>query len=299
VHDGAADTTLIYDKPNRLWLMFYTNRRANVEAPGVAWVHGARIGVARSKDGGRTWAYRGEAKIPYGQPDYTHWAPELVTDAKGLHHMFLTIVPGTFADWNAAREIIHLTSRDLKDWKFVAKLDLGSDRVIDADVVRLPSGGWRMWYKDERDGSKIHFADSADLNAWKRAGVANITRGEGPVVFRWKDRWWMIHDVWKGLEVSASDDLVTWKTQASRLLETPGTRPTDRAKGQHADVVISGDRAFIIYFTHQENEPQVAQNPDWTRRTVLHAAELRESGGVITVDRDRPTLINLGPARRR
>jgi hypothetical protein len=121
------------------WLMFYTNRRADMTALGdIAWVHGTRIGVAASKDG-KAWTYRGEAKIPYGGPDTTFWAPEIVTDGK-THHMFLTVVPGVFDSWNHPREIIHLTSRDLKAWTFVGKLDLGSDRVIDADIVKLPPG---------------------------------------------------------------------------------------------------------------------------------------------------------------
>ncbi len=40
--------------------MFHTNRRANVaNTPGVTWVHGTRIGIAESSDGGATWEYRG------------------------------------------------------------------------------------------------------------------------------------------------------------------------------------------------------------------------------------------------
>ena len=36
--------------------MLYTNRRANVPGlRGVAWVHGTRIGIAESEDGGATW----------------------------------------------------------------------------------------------------------------------------------------------------------------------------------------------------------------------------------------------------
>lgn len=294
IHDGAADTTLIYDKPNKTWLMFYTNRRANVATEGVAWVHKTRLGVAESKDGGRTWTYRGEAKIPYGQDDYTHWAPELITDEAGLHHMYLTIVPGTFTDWNHAREIIHLTSKNLVDWTFVNKLDLGSDRVIDADIVKLPTGGWRMWFKNEVGGSRIQYADSTDLSNWTNKGNTSVTRGEGPVVFRWKDKWWMIHDIWDGLEVSTSTDLVNWTKQEKPILKEPGTRPTDKAKGQHPDVIVRNGRAFIVYFTHQENEPEIATDRRWRNHTVLHAAELKEEGGVITVDRNTPTWLDLG-----
>lgn len=290
VHDGAADATLAKDKAG--WLMFYTNRRADMTQLGdIAWVHGTRIGVAASKDG-KAWTYQGEARIPYGGPDTTFWAPEIITDGE-THHMFLTVVPGIFDSWNAPREIIHLTSLDLKAWTFVGKLDLGSDRVIDADIVKLRSGVWRMWFKDERDGSRIHYADSRDLSSWTVGGVAVPTRGEGPVVFRWKDHWWMIRDVWKGLEVLSSPDATTWTTQEERILETPGTAPTDRAKGQHPDVIVRGDRAFIVYFTHQSGEPEAATDPKWSRRTVLHVSELRETDGVIWVNRDLPATLDL------
>jgi hypothetical protein len=294
VHDGAADATLVKDKAG--WLMFYTNRRADMTALGdIAWVHGAHIGMAASKDG-KAWSYAGEAKIPYGGPDATFWAPEIVTDGQ-THHMFLTVVPGVFDSWNHPREIIHLTSPDLKAWTFVSKLDLGSDRVIDADVVKLPpgvSGGvWRMWFKDERDGSAIHYADSRDLLSWTVGGVAVPTRGEGPVVFRWKDRWWMIRDVWKGLEVLSSPDAMTWTAQEARLLETPGNAPTDRAKGQHPEVIVRGDRAFIVYFTHQSGEPEAVDDSKWQRRTVLHVSELRETDGALWVNRDLPATLDL------
>jgi hypothetical protein len=57
VYDGAADPTVIWDRAGHRWVMFYTNRRANAEnLPGVSWVHGTRIGIAESTDGGGTLA---------------------------------------------------------------------------------------------------------------------------------------------------------------------------------------------------------------------------------------------------
>ena len=53
-HDGAADPTVIWNRQERSWWLLYTNRRANVECRGVAWVHGTDIGVASSSDNGRT-----------------------------------------------------------------------------------------------------------------------------------------------------------------------------------------------------------------------------------------------------
>jgi hypothetical protein len=40
---------------------------------------------------------------------------------------------------------------------------LASDRVIDACILQLPGGGWRLWYNNERDHKSIYFADSPDL----------------------------------------------------------------------------------------------------------------------------------------
>ena len=62
IHDGAADPTIIWNQAEQAWWIFYTNRRANVDAPGFSWVHGTDIGIASSSDGGRSWLYRGVAE---------------------------------------------------------------------------------------------------------------------------------------------------------------------------------------------------------------------------------------------
>ena len=56
--DGAADPTVIWHAERREWWMFYTNRRARHDGPGVGWIHGSPIGVATPPDG-RAWTYRG------------------------------------------------------------------------------------------------------------------------------------------------------------------------------------------------------------------------------------------------
>ena len=92
VYDGAADPVLVWNRADKKWNMFYTNRRANVpNLPGVTWVHGTRIGIAESADGGATWKYDGTAEIGYGKPDYTHWAPDII-DHDGAYHMYLSVV---------------------------------------------------------------------------------------------------------------------------------------------------------------------------------------------------------------
>ena len=151
--DAPTDPVLCFNAEQNKWFMYYTARRATAEdTPGVTWVHGSNIGMAESSDGGATWTYRGTADISYGKDahpnDYTYWAPEVIWH-NGLYHMFLSYVPGIFTDWNHPREIVHLTSKDGVKWDTVGPVDLQSDRVIDACVIQLADGTWRMWYKDE------------------------------------------------------------------------------------------------------------------------------------------------------
>jgi hypothetical protein len=299
VYDGAADVSTVYDRAHKRWTMFYTNRRATMKLPDpndVSWVHGTPIGMATSKDGMR-WHYQGMAKIPESCTGATLWAPEIFHEA-GAWHMWLTVVPGIFKNWDGARKIVHLTSSDLEHWTCGATLDVGSDRIIDASVVKLDTGAYRIWFKDERKDSRIFAADSNDLVHWTRQDTPVVDMGaEGPKVFRFKGYWWMVADAWKGLIVLRSDDAQTWTLQDSRLLEAPGTRPTDTAKGQHPDVVVNDGRAFIYYFVHQEAEPQAKADPYWHQRTVIQMAELKYADGKLGVDRDAPVDATLKAPR--
>lgn len=305
VFDGAADAVVIWNRQENKWFMFYTNRRANLpddQITQVTWVHGTKIGIAESSDGGATWKYRGTADIDYGEKDCTQWAPEVIEN-NGVYHMFLTIVPGIFNDWQHPRDIIHLTSSDLLKWKYESTLKLGSDRVIDPCVYRLPNGGWRMWYNNERDGKSIYYADSPDLFTWEDKGkVTGVGErpGEGPYVFRWKNRYWMLVDVWRGLGVYSSDDLTTWKVQPTNILGVPGKGPDDTANGGHPGVVVSGDRAYCFYFTHpgRMGTLSVTNTGGYARRrSSIQVVELEFKDGQITCDRDKPTYIDLQPPR--
>jgi hypothetical protein len=296
VYDGAADPVIIWNRRERKWFMLYTNRRAkDAAATGVTWVHGTRIGIADSTDGGATWKYRGTAEIGYGPADYTHWAPDVVYHA-GTYHMYLTIVPGIFKDWNATRDIVHLTSRDLLKWKYESTLKLASDKVIDASVVRRPDGSWRMWYNNERDRKSIYYADSPDLYTWRDRGKAVGERGEGPKVFRWQGRYWMVIDVWRGLVLYSSDDLLNWTRRSKPILDTPGRGADDGVIGQHADVFVSDGRAYLFYFTHPGRQgPRAKEDGHEQRRSSIQVVELEYKDGEITCDRDKPTRIRLRP----
>jgi hypothetical protein len=306
VYDGAADQIVIWNPHLRRWWMFYTNRRANAPGlSGVAWVHGTKIGIAESADGGAHWTYVGTAGITLpldvGSAEPTLWAPEVRTARDGLHHMFVTVVPGVFENWQHPRTIVHLTSTDLLTWKYESALKLSSDRVIDPCVYALPAGGWRLWYNNELDGKSIYYADSPDLFTWTDKGRCEgvgSEPGEGPFVFAWRGRYWMLVDHWKGLGVYRSDDMLHWKRQEGYVLGQPGHGMDDGANGSHPGVVVSGDRAFCFYFTHPGRRGTILasdKNSTNLRRSSVQVVELRENAGVITCDRDAPTYVDLIP----
>ena len=309
-YDGAADPVVVWDAARSEWLMFYTNRRANVPGlSGVAWVHGTPIGLAASADGGVTWKPAGTADITVppeiGGAEPTFWAPEVVNAPDGSHHMFLTVVPGIFEDWQHPRRIVHLTSPDLRHWQYASALVLASDRVIDPCVYPRPGGGWRMWYNNERDHKSIYFADSPDLATWTDRGKAEGVGerpGEGPFVFQWQGHHWMLVDLWHGLGVYRSDDLLHWQAQPDDLLGVPGHGADDGVNGGHPAVVVSGGRAFLFYFTHPGRAGTIKPEDKDSlelRRSSIQVVELREHDGRLSCDRDAPTYIQLVPPASR
>lgn len=297
VFDGAADPSIIYHRAEKKWLMFYTNRRANV--PGlntVTWVHGTPIGVAESSDGAH-WSYRGTVDFPKDIHDTaqtpTFWAPALVFE-RGVYHMFVVVVPGIFTDWQHPRQIVHLTSGDLKKWQYQSSLPLASDKVIDPCVLRLSDGTWRLWYNNEKTGKKVFYADSPDLYHWTDKGSAQLPRdrGEAPLTFYWRGHYWLLIDLLGNIGLGAyrSDDALNWTRQAASLLAVPGTGVDDQNGGHHPEVIVSGERAFLFYFVH----PGV---PD-QKRSSIQVVELKEQDGWLTAERDAATYINLSAAQK-
>jgi len=301
--DGAADPVVIWNRQEQNWWLLYTQRRANVDAPGVAWVHGTDIGVARSADGGRSWRYLGALPgLEFERGRNTFWAPEVLWYA-GAYHMYASYVPGVPQDWSGSRRIVHYTSPDLWQWTCRGPLPLSSDRVIDACVEKIAGGRWRMWYKDEANHSHTWAADSPDLFRWTVAGpVINGAGHEGPNVFRWRGSWWMVTDHWDGLGVFRSADAEQWTRQAANILREPGTRPDDGVKGGHADVLVQDDDAWIFYFTHPQRTPGAALprpipgvEPYATRRSSIQVARLELEAGEIRCRRDEPFPFRLRP----
>ena len=153
-----------------------------------------------------------------------------------------------------------------------------------------------MWYNNERDNKSIYYADSPDLYHWTDKGKALGERpGEGPKVFQWKGKYWMLVDVWDGLGVYQSDDLLHWTLQRENLLEQPGTGPDDQVKGGHPDVVVSGGRAFLFYFTHPSRHEGAPQTSYEQARSSIQVVELQYKNDELTCNRNEPTFIKLLP----
>jgi len=301
VYDGATDPTVVRAPDG--WVMFYTQRRATHPAPGpgVAWVHGSRIGVARSDDG-RRWTYVGTLEpdagglalrdgAPPAAVDETHWAPEVIHDGTAWR-MYLTEIDGVPAQWPGhARRIVEYVSDDLRTWTRRGPLPLASDRVIDAAVARCPDGRWRLWYKDEAAGSTTAVAVSDDLDDWQPDGTAVAGRPhEGPFAFELGGHWWLLTDEWRGMAVHRSADAVAWQRRGGEdavILGESGS-PTDGIQiGRHGSVVVTGDEALLYYFTHPWwDGSELADADERThRRSAVHVASLRVVDGELIADR--------------
>lgn len=292
IYDCPTDPTIIWNREEKQWYLFYTQRRAADTSTGVSWVHGTKIGIAVSKDGGK-WLYRGTLEgLDIEKGHNTFWAPEILW-AEGCYHMYISYITGIPTDWEYPRQMLHYTSDDLWNWEFQGRIDLNSQRVIDACVYEVAPHQYKMWYKDEEKESRTYAAVSSDLYHWEVLGeeVSDCAQ-EGPNVFELEGIKWMISDYWHGLAVYRSEDFAHW-SRCADILEKSGTRPLDRGLGHHADVLVKDGRAFLFYFCHpyagedeaeraaMENLPKSIRN-----NAVVQAAELKVKDEQLVCDRN-------------
>jgi hypothetical protein len=88
---------------------------------------------------------------------------------------------------------------------------------------------------------------------------------------------------------------LTWKKQATRILEGPGKGKDDQAIGGHCDVVVNDGRAYVYYFTHpgrSKGNPAARGSFD-DKRSVIQVAELKYVKDEIVCDRDEPLTFKL------
>ena len=294
VFDGAADPSVVYDDADGSWTIYYTQRRAGVVCPGVAWCYGTKIGIAKSTDQGRSWKYLGTAKgVTKGTELDTFWAPH-VFKSEGVFHLFVTYIANIGENWSGRPYLYHYTSDDGLEWTFADDVQTGSNNMIDAAVVRLPDGRWLLVFRDDTVGVRTAKCVSTDLKTWTRLDdVTGDKQHEGPVMLFWKGRYWLLVDDWQGLGVYASDDGIHYERNTT-ILGDSGRRRDDAGNGKHAGVMTAGDRAFVVYFTHpgrvpgaREYEADNVATIDF-KRSSLQVAELGlDAAGKMTCDRDR------------
>jgi len=306
VYNGSTDPVVCYNKEAEKWYMYYTSRRSNVPGlNGIESIHGTPIGIAASDDGGATWEYIGNCKIDY-HPDQnpTYWAPEVI-EYEGTYHMYLSYVPGIFDNWNHPRDIVHLTSKDGINWESQSVLKLGSRKVIDAGVIQLPNGLWRLWYKNEGLDNEIWYAESEDLYNWADKGEVELggLHGEGANVIYWHNKYYMIVDEWKGLSVFSSDDALNWTKQEEYLIagipveqeETANAntdqrrrvRMKDGTRGNHADIQLANEHAYMFYFSNIPAEKNMRGSAVYVQELIFN------QDGTISCDPLAPCYINL------
>lgn len=301
VYDGAADPIVIWNPLKKKWWMYYTNRRVTMtQLPGVSWVLGTPIGIAESKDGAN-WKYVGTANFPdlpteCGGKDATLWAPDVVKGSDGKWHMFLTVVPGIDSKWGIPGFITHLTSTDMRNWKYEKRISQLKKSVIDADILQMP-GSWRMYYKDQNNYSHINMSESKDLYNWSEPKEILSINGEGPIAFQWKGYYWLFVDTWNGQTVHRSVDGNNWIVQPGGpiLPDDEGKGKDDRTKALHANVVISNDCLYLYYFTHPGRIGADKDKDNYEqRRTSIQVVELELSkAGWITYNRNKPTFVKM------
>lgn len=301
VYNGSSDPTICYNAEKQRWYMYYTSRRVNRhDLPGIRRIHGSPIGIAQSTDGGASWTYAGDCNIDYKpDPEPTYWAPEVIL-YEGIYHMYLSYVPGVFDNWDHPRDIVHLISKDGINWETQSVLKLASRKVIDAAVIQLPNGIWRMWYKNEGRDNEIWYAESEDLYNWSDKGEVELggLHGEGAHVVYWHDKYYLIVDEWKGISVFSSGDAATWTKQDEYLvpgIPLDGDQAEQRprfvtaSRGNHASILVAGDRAFLFYFSETPADSEI-------KGLAIYVQELiYNQDGTISCNPTAPCYINLDP----
>jgi hypothetical protein len=295
VYDGAADPVVLWNPLEKEWVMLYTQRRANLEAPYLAWAHGTRIGIATSKDG-VSWLYRGTPEgLDFERGHNTYWMAEALFD-NGLFHFWIVYKKGFSSTWAGDPRMMHYTSDNLWDWKFEGPANLNYMNVVENNIYKMPDGTWRTWYKTYRPegGWGIYVSESNDLYTWvQRKGKAfEGHNNEGARVFYWNNNYWLITDEWRGIGVYRSKEGDKWARQPGLLLSMPGRRTDDNNYGGNPYTIVQDNRAFIIYHSHpgwlhkKVDFWEEADSYD-ERRSVIQIAEIEIKDGWLFINRDK------------
>jgi hypothetical protein len=147
-------------------------------------------------------------------------------------------------------------ARTWENWTRAGPIKLSSSNVIDACVFRSPDGLWRLWYKDEGQGSSTWSATSSDLFEWTIEGLVlpgspDAPPHEGPNVFALSGYYWLIVDECVGRRCIAR----TIRRAGRDRGLLPGSRERTRWTGGLRGMPMWwswGTWAVMYYFTHPE-----------------------------------------------
>ena len=285
--------------------MFYTNRRANAarrsrSRMGARHAHRhGRVARCRASPGDTSARRTSSCRRNSAAPTPRMWAPDVVRD----EHRRLPHVPDRGA--GRLQGLESSAQHRAPDQQGPAQLARRTNRCRSRRSapstrrsIRLPAGGWRMYYNNETDDKAIWYADSPDLESWTDRGKL-ITRpgrrrSQGISLAR---QVLADHGRLERTGGVRSDDGERWTRQQGNLLESPGKGADDQVAGQHADVVVNGDRAWLFYFTHPGRKPNAKQAGLTTRRVAARSrwwSSRRETGGSRSIATRRRTL-RCGP----
>lgn len=291
--NSAKDGTIVWNRRERNWWYIYMQIRNACVEPGASIHHATSLGAASSNDGGVNWTYRGRLQGLEWEPGRnTFWAPDIVW--MGDHYQALiTYVHGIGPRWQGDRQLLRYRSNDLFHWELIGAVQgLESTRSLDGCLYRMPDQMWGLWYKDEII-DRTCFAVGDEQFRFQKIGVfdPDLVAAEGPDVFAWRGSHWLLADDLGGtggLRVYRSDDCRNWRKQPC-ILGTSGTRSEDVGPAKHAEVVVSGDNAYVFYWTSRDQ----GSHEDARQLCVLQVAKLQMIDGQLACDRNADFELNL------
>lgn len=264
VYCGSCDPEIVYNHKRKQWMIFYTSRRPVM---GVAATCGNSIGVCVSNNL-IDWSFLGYCKFDGigGQPDsdQTRWAPGIIIHGDTAH-MFVTFKEDATPPWGTGGCIVHYVapvSDMLNGWQR-AEVSIGESDCLDACVIRLQNGRFRMYYVGGLDSPNAHgrktirYAESDDLYSWSSKGdvlgdvndvtVHHIRYQEAVYVFQYRKMFYMLTDPHKGLSTYISKDGVNWSYCGQIMTSGSSSRTLDYTQARHPSVALYKNVPYVFY----------------------------------------------------
>ena len=301
VYNGTRDPEIIYNSYEKEYWIYYTASRPYTNKSNFV---GTPIGIAASKDL-VNWRFVGYCSFNgvTGIPDapHTNWAPGIFIEGDTAN-MFVTFKEDTIPPWGGPSRLDHYKApvSDMhRGWKYFRTIT-NHPQAIDATALKI-NNTYHMWYRDcITEPCGIYHAQSSDMKTWDFRGktegdvnnkdINKIWYQEGPYVFFWKNKYWMITDTGDAIATYSSDDAIHWVYDGNIMARNTGTRKFDTTNAKHASVKVINDRAFIFY--HVEPYADLKENlPGPKFLCYLQMAELKIKDNKLQCDRNETIIL--------